>query len=219
MSSRLEVGQKVRLKISRWKEDKNNQVYETKVVDLGDNIIELDFSFVQGGKPTGIRRGKRLTLVFIGRNGLYKQPVEVKQFKRDPILSLEVIRDGKWKKVQRRRYVRVPVGEDVEYRIDNGEFKQGLMVDVSGGGIKLKIDDLEGLEEEDKLDLKLLPLSLSQSIIKGKVVRIRKDEDSDTGETNYNLGIQFVGLSDEVREEIIEWGFVKHRELRRKGLI
>ena len=219
MRSRLEVGQKVRLKISRWEEDKDNQVYETKVVDLGEDIIELDFSFVQGGKPTGIRRGKELTLVFIGRNGLYKQPVEVRQFKRDPILSLEVIRAGELKKLQRRRYVRVPVGEEIEYSVDNGNFERGLMVDVSGGGIKLKIDELDGLEEGKEIDLKLLPLSLSQDIIKGQVVRVREEEDSDTGEISYNLGIKFLGISDKVREEIIEWGFVKQRELRRKGLI
>jgi c-di-GMP-binding flagellar brake protein YcgR len=93
------------------------------------------------------------------------------------------------------------------------------MIDVSGGGIQLKLSQLNDIAIGDELEFKLQLQSLELETARGEIVRICTEEDPEIEEEMYSLGIKFIGLSDQMREEIIEWVFVKQRELRRKGLI
>lgn len=85
--------------------------------------------------------------------------------------------------------------------------------DLSGGGFRaLSKKTIEiGQEIEGEISLDRLRLEF-----KGKVVRCKST--MDTFE-NYEIGVMFEGMDDQVRSQIISYIFKKQRTMREKGLI
>lgn len=85
--------------------------------------------------------------------------------------------------------------------------------DLSGGGFRalskkeLEIGiDIEGTVTMDRFNIEF----------KGKVVRCKRTLDSFE---NYEIGVMFEGMDDQVRSQIISYIFKKQRSMRKKGLI
>ncbi|MCK8816509.1 PilZ domain-containing protein [Natroniella sulfidigena] len=226
LERKLSIGQEVRL----TKTEADNLDYcKVKVIDFSQEEIEL--KVLEEGDLFSLETGLKLTIDWIDNNGLYKIEAELTSWEEGSQLILVLEVTGQLQRIQRRNYVRVPVTGEVKYRIVeyndikdkfkvNGldkEFSKAAIVDISGGGLKMILEELNGLEEGTFLELKVLaPLHLD--IVNGEVVRIRQEE-VETGEIKYGIGVKFLDLAQFVREEIVEWVFSKQRELRKKGLI
>ena len=118
------------------------------------------------------------------------------------------------KRIQRRDYFRVEVIEKVQYvnlsELDSDEtpYIQADMIDLSGSGVKLKIN--EKVKIEDILLIKM-KIKNSDIVLKGQVMRVFMDNDGKT-----ICGIKFIDITQAQTDKIIEELFLimrKQREL------
>lgn len=117
-------------------------------------------------------------------------------------------------RIQRRDYFRVEVIEKVQYvnlsELDSDEtpYIQADMIDLSGSGVKLKIN--EKVKIEDILLIKM-KIKNSDIVLKGQVMRTFMDNNDKT-----ICGIKFIDITQAQTDKIIEELFLimrKQREL------
>lgn len=129
-------------------------------------------------------------------------------------------------KIQRRKNVRIPYTREIPYtsdkeligRIDRLEdpdeisfnmyykFSRGMILDISGGGVKLSCN--EDLQVKDHLYLRL-DLGSKRVVAKGEIVH--KTINRRDGRTKYIYGIKFINLPEKTREEVIRFVFILMR--------
>ena len=136
------------------------------------------------------------------------------------IYRLEIQKISNIRKYQQRQYYRLEISIPV---IKEFVTKKGLeeiistedcvTKDISGSGLKLYSNF-----EHRVGDIIICRFRIGNRLIKikGRILRI---ENIDTFDYNYSLGIKFIGLSEDDREQIIKFIFLKERLLREKGLI
>ncbi|WP_300380937.1 PilZ domain-containing protein [Clostridium sp.] len=118
-------------------------------------------------------------------------------------------------KIQRRDYVRVNTTEVLEYNLDGNvkedeidekSCEKGILIDLSGGGMRFK-----GNKELSRGSIISADVRYgSENIeIKGKIVRVEKTEDK-----KYIYGISFMDISNSARERIIRLVFTIMRKQR-----
>lgn len=119
------------------------------------------------------------------------------------------------KRIQRRNYFRVGILNNAYYKnitnvdkndIDDKEYIEAMMLDLSGGGLKLKIN--EDVHMHDILSIKMR-IKGSEIIVNGEVVRIEVSEDR-----NKMCGIKFLDISQSQTDRIIEELFEIMRKQR-----
>lgn len=119
------------------------------------------------------------------------------------------------RRIQRRNYFRVGVLNHVHYRkitdFESGEadgipYTDAMMIDLSGGGVKLKIN--EKVNIHDILSIKM-KIKNSDIIVNGEVVRIEISEDKQR-----LCGIKFLNISQSQTDKIIEELFEVMRKQR-----
>nr|WP_272509004.1 PilZ domain-containing protein [Clostridium ganghwense] len=127
-----------------------------------------------------------------------------------------------YKKVQRRKFVRVSVLLNVKCAVIDKDFSlnkanisqlnfsEGTVVDLSGGGVRLKTKLKIG---NNNMLLIALPLDKGGILIKGNVVRAEEDDIK-----NKICGINFIELQPAEQEKIIQYVFTIMREQMKKGL-
>jgi c-di-GMP-binding flagellar brake protein YcgR len=121
------------------------------------------------------------------------------------------------RKIQRRNFFRVGLVNPIEYKIitnvNEGDFdtlpyKEGLMVDLSAGGLKLKIKD--NIKKEDILLINV-KLKKIQAELKCDIVRI-----DNTPDKEILCGLRFIDIIPAQSEKIIEELFELVRKQRAK---
>lgn len=196
-------------------------LYRLKVMAVYKNKIELDLPMENGERPEMIGRGELLTISFAARSGLNKLDVKVKQV-NEMRKIFSVMPQGEIQRIQRRRYVRISLKKEIKYqRIVNEEddFIEAMMIDISASGLKMRINELNGVAMYQVLDLKLHNLSFDINCLKGRVVRLKEKKDPATGKSFYDLAVEFIDITSAEREKLIEWVLSKQRELRQNGLL
>lgn len=129
-------------------------------------------------------------------------------------------------KIQRRDYVRVDIVQIINYVnekeieadlkenskkaevIKKEKYKNAMILDLSGGGMRVKINDPIKLNDTIIASLKYEDDEIE---VKGEVIRITKAEDR-----GFVCGVTFVNISNSTREKIIRTVFKimrKQREL------
>lgn len=123
------------------------------------------------------------------------------------------------KRVQRRRYFRVNVLEDVElFKQKNKDTNQVEVIkafthDISGGGLAFLTPE-KSVETNEVVDGMIhLKLKNKQLEIKftGKIVRVIQQENN-----VYKSSLQFLDMSESVRSELIHYCMMKQIELHKK---
>ena len=118
------------------------------------------------------------------------------------------------KRIQRRDFFRVEVVEKVQYvnlsKSDGDEapYIQADMIDLSGSGVRLKINEKVNIEDTLLIKMKI---KNSDIVLKGQVMRVTMD---DNGKTI--CGIKFIDITQAQTDKIIEELFLimrKQREL------
>ncbi|MBM7555809.1 flagellar brake protein [Halanaerobacter jeridensis] len=216
--NKISSGQKVTI----GKDYNNNtNLYRVRVLAVYKKMIELELPKKDGQKPDIIEQGELLTISFAGQAGLNRLDVKVKRVK-EYRKKFIVTRKSKIRRIQRRKYVRLPLRKEIEYqRIINIEdnFLSAMMLDISASGLKIRLEELNGVAMYQVLDLKLNNLSCGINLLKGRVVRLDEKEDPDPKKPFYDLGVEFIDISVTEQEKLIEWVLFKQRQLRQKGVL
>lgn len=120
-------------------------------------------------------------------------------------------------KIQRRDFVRVNTAESMEYKLeektkkyekDEKPYKKGILIDLSGGGMKFKAS--KEFERGDIINANI-KYEDEKLEVRGKIVRVEKTEDK-----KYIYGIYFMDISNSAREKVIRLVFTIMRKQRER---
>lgn len=171
---------------------------------------------MRAGVVLPIHSGEVLNIHFIYKDEVYSFETLVLGRRLIPIPVLELSRPSEIKKIQRRRYVRLRVNFDVDFRLVNSiepGYDKGMTVDISGGG--LQFTTKKELSVDDIIELRVsLPGRYPLETL-ARVVRVEK---SNPKTTNYSIGAEFENLRESQRDLVIAFVFEKQREILKKGL-
>ncbi|MEG0805186.1 MAG: flagellar brake domain-containing protein [Lachnospiraceae bacterium] len=237
----LLVGDKI--DIIPIKEKENNQnterrVYYSQIQNIMSNgFIEINMP-LEAGRLLLLPLNARYDLVFYTKKGTYTSIGEVKErYKKQNIYMLRMELKTELSKFQRREYFRCScliefeyhalpeiqeeeqkiheVLKDYIYQGRQAEMLPGIIVDISGGGVRF----ISKVENESKIYIRLIiPLLINEQIkvfhIAGKLISCEKVRDK---KDCYENRVQFVGVSNVDREQIIKFIFDEERRARKRN--
>jgi len=144
--------------------------------------------------------------------------------RNDNIELITIRKDGEIYKIQRREYFRFEFAMPIKYRIvenadpiteEDAEYKEAVTVDLSGGGICVRLQEEVPKGSVIECELKLKEKKVIHFL--GKVVRLTKIRDSE--KYKFEIGVLFEKIDKRSRETLIKFIFEQQRKLRKKGLI
>lgn len=194
-------------------------IYKSTIGDVTDEYIAMSIP-VYEGRYLPFVKGEQFEAVYYYEEELYKFFTVVigRKVDRIPLILFDI--PNKLEPYQRRNYVRIPHIDSIGFRrIDekhvnskqfpNIELSQGLLIDLSGGGLRFIS------KEPVKLgDILYINLFIYGELIKvkGRVVRHSINEDKKNV-----CGVAFLDLDRKDREKVIKFTFTKMREQRNKS--
>lgn len=106
-------------------------------------------------------------------------------------------------KRERRRRFRVPVQAPVQVTLDKGVRREGIILDLSEGGMDIIM--AEGIPPSSKLKARVnLPNGFGEMVFSGEVA---------WGNPNGQCGVRFTTLAPDVRDKLVEWVDVHAQDL------
>ncbi|GAA0767602.1 flagellar brake domain-containing protein [Clostridium subterminale] len=198
---------------------KNCELAKSIVQDMDEEGIYIAIATpILNGISYPLTTGDTITCNYNdGKGNIYSFQAKVKGRKFDNIAMIILERESELKKVQRRDHVRIPFMNKVKYLpidkynesmlrdIENCDYREGQTLDLSGGGIRIKVKESLDLGQLVMLNTKIN----NQDILAlGKIVR---DETQNKNEHIY--GVKFKYIDAKVRESIIQFIFQNMRKL------
>lgn len=119
------------------------------------------------------------------------------------------------RRIQRRNFFRVNLLEEVTYKnitnktekeIEELPYKSGIIIDISGGGLKVKTK--EKLEDNDVIVIKITLTGIEVKL-KGQIVRMEESIDN-----KFLYGIKFLDITESESDTIIKELFAIMRKQR-----
>lgn len=208
MREALEVGQRLQLKLA----DSDNEWYSTRLEDISETELAVGTP-LKGGAIVPFRAGSVLDCQFPRDDAFYAFQSEVLRRIELPFPMLIIRRPASYQRFQRRRLFRLEMVLPIEYRVAGRQAAQkGTTVDVSGGGLCFVAP--ERLDTGTELEIQFtLPSGLGVKA-HGRVVKVSEVEGANT--RHYSHGVEFLGLSPAVQEQIVSAIFAEQRERRRR---
>ena len=194
------------------------KTYKALIIDIQDEFLRINVP-VNDGEYLMLHSGERVEVnSYSEEDRCYNFHAEViSRGKEGNIMYFKISIPYDIKKIQRRNFFRVGLVNPIEYKIitnineadfDNVPYKEGLMVDLSAGGLKLKIKD--NIKKEDILLINI-KLKKIQAELKCDIVRIDNTPDKET-----LCGLRFIDIIPAQGEKIIEELFEIVRKQRAK---
>lgn len=211
---KIEVNQKFELIVEEGPYKGN---YLSQVADITDDVIKVTVPLVHG-EIIPLRLNQDVLMYFTGVQAAYSYKTKIIGREEEgvvPLLHL-AIPEEKYR-IQRREFFRLEVREKVIYRILDdslepvSEFKETHTIDISGGGVKMFIN--EPVQKGMFLELFLQIPGLENVAIISQIVNIFDVE------AGLPVGIKFIEIDEYIQEEIISWLFDYQRKLRQRGLL
>ena len=243
MSDVIRPGDKIDIRLLQHVENSDKTgteavTYKSQVLDVLDNgNFEISMP-IESGRMVLLPLGVRFEFVFYSGGALYRSiGLIVERYKRDNLYMLVVELKSALERFQRREFYRYNCTLNFGYFILNEEqikmssadeilsdlmdvdFKEkrraGVIVDISGGGMKFCSQD--ELKPNDQI-LVMLRLTSEktdrQFQIRGNVIdsiRVQKSKD-----LLYQSRVKFIIEDNRIREEIIRYIFEEERRIRQK---
>lgn len=198
-----------------------DDIYTCDVQDRKDGHLAVSIP-IRDNQYLPLQKGERIDVLYYEGTCIYEFTSMVSDRERSNIPLIWIVIPEKFKKIQRRKYVRVSVLLNGKFAVIPKEFLlnkdnfsklkffEGTAVDLSGGGLRMitkhKI-------EMDTNVLMALPFHDGGVLVKGKVMRVDQDEMK-----NIVCGINFMDLKASEQEKIIGYVFQVMREQMKKGL-
>nr|WP_272507362.1 flagellar brake domain-containing protein [Clostridium aestuarii] len=199
----------------------NNEFYNCDIQDIKSGYLAISIP-IKETQYLPLRKDEKIDVLYYDETCIYEfSSVVVKREQANiPLLWIKIPK--KFKKIQRRKFVRVSVLFNGKYAviekkmtinkqtISEMKFFDAVILDLSGGGTKLRIK--ANIKSGDSI-LVVLPMKKGAMIVKGKVIRAVKDELK-----NSICGIKFIELSMNEQDRIVQFVFSIMREQMKKGL-
>lgn len=194
------------------------QVYKSRIQDITDKQLSISIP-IKDGDFIPIIIGEGFEVLYYEEQNVYKfDGVVIGRITENNVPQLIIKYPGEIKKIQRREFFRVEVIYYIQYlnigkKIDDDEKlkildtkngNKGILLDISGGGLKLKLRDK--LNEGDIIVTEI-PMESEKLIVTGRVVRCEMDEGA-----RYICGVIFENIENKTREKIIRFIFDKLRK-------
>ena len=192
--------------------------YKTLIIDIQDDSLKINLP-VNDGEYLMLHIGEKIEMnsyLDDGRCFSFYSKV-ISRGKEGNVLYYKISEPFDIKKIQRRNYFRVGLFDTIEYKIitnineyefDSIPYKEGFMVDLSGGGLKLKVKD--NIKKEDLL---LIKMKIKGILIELKcnIVRIESTADKEK-----LCGLKFLDITPVQTDIIIQGLFELVRKQRAK---
>lgn len=243
VSDVIRLGDKIDIRLVQHVDNGNGdegpQIYRSQVLDIKSNgNFEIAMP-TEKGRLILLPLGVRFEFVFYSYNGgLYKSIGQVvERYKKDGFFMLEIQLRTALEKYQRREFYRYNCTMDFKFYIldeeqkrmesadeiyrelTEGDFNedvcQGIMVDLSGGGMKFR--SAHELKSGDKVMI-LLRLTNDRMDKQFHIVSnvIACIEAHMQGKVMYESRVRFNIEDNRIREEIIRYIFEEERKIRQK---
>jgi len=202
------------------------EAYKSIIQDIGEKYFSISIPS-KNGNFIPLRQGDIAEVLYYDNLNIFQFDSNVvgRKFDGIPLIMLETPK--KYKLVQRRQFFRVVTLDGLTIlnyeklkdknnkRIKtlkplNDKFKKAILLDLSGGGMRVKLE--EPMAVGDILHL-FLDIQKEEIEIYSKVVRIISSEFK-----SFTYGICFLDLTEKEREKIIKYSFDITRRQRAKGL-
>lgn len=194
----------------------NEKPYKALIMDVEDDSMRINLPVYEGDYLM-LHSGEKIEMnSYLDEGGCFNfYSTVISRGKEGSIIYYKVSLPFDIKKIQRRNFFRVSVLDTVEYKIitdideedfDNIPYEEGTMVNLSGGGLKLKLK--RDIKESDLLLINLR-LSKIQAEIKCDIVRIENTEDKEK-----LCGLRFIDITPAQSEKIIQELFEISRRQR-----
>ncbi|MCB2288890.1 flagellar brake domain-containing protein [Clostridium sp. CS001] len=208
---------KVNMKLELFIDEK---YFNCNIQDITDEYIATNIP-VSTGQYIPLSRGTAVEVIYYEEDSIYKFKSSVigRKFENIPILLLA--QPTEIEKIQRRKYFRITLLNSVKYKnlknepktnpktIEDSEYTNGVLLDLSGGGMKIKV--AEHVKQNDFL-LVSLTINNENLLVVGQAMRIIKDD-----EGRFVCGLSFEFLDNSTREVIIKFIFQLMREQMKKS--
>ncbi|WP_160670750.1 PilZ domain-containing protein [Clostridium sp. C8-1-8] len=193
------------------------KIYKCQVQDLEENFFNINIPVSEGEYLT-VPRGIDLEFMsFCDDGDVYKFKSTIISRSQENNISMYVMANPfEIQRIQRRDYVRVKVAQIINYitgdyslaDIDELRLNNAILLDLSGGGMRVKVK--EQIAKGDKI-ISQLKYGTQELFVKGTVVRVEATEDK-----KWIYGVVFDEIDERTRDRIIRMVFDimrKQREL------
>ena len=207
---------KVNMKLELLVDEK---YFNSNIQDITEEYIAINIP-MSAGQYLPLSKGTLIEAIYYEEENIYKFKSSVigRRFENIPIILLA--KPNEIQKIQRRKYFRIPLISSIKYKnlknesktnpstIKDSEYTKALLVDLSGGGMKVKVSEQVKIN-----DFLLVSLSIYNEnvLIVGQAMRVVKDD-----EGRYTCGLSFEFLENSTREVIIKFIFQLMREQMKK---
>ncbi|MFW5981245.1 MAG: flagellar brake protein [bacterium] len=194
--------------------------YLSKIAEMDSDKIKVTSPFIKG-EVVPLRLEQIVNLYFTSDIAAYTFPARIIERQSEPLALITIEKIGELKRIQRREFFRLDAKKKVKYRLIEDpldpeedepiELKETETIDISGGGIKMNVDN--DFPREGFVELYLDLPEIDSIPIFGKIVNEYSLADGRA------VGIKFLDIARAVQEKIISWLFDYQRQLRKKGLL
>lgn len=194
----------------------NEKPYKALIMDVEEDFMRINVPVYEGDYLM-LHSGEKIEMnSYLDEGGCFNfYSTVISRGKEGSIIYYKISLPFDIRKIQRRNFFRVSVLNTIEYKIitgideedfDNIPYEEGIMVDLSGGGLKFKAK-----RDIKKSDLLLINLRLSkiQAKIKCDIVRIENTADKEK-----LCGLRFLDITPAQSEKIIQELFEISRKQR-----
>ncbi|SMC17776.1 c-di-GMP-binding flagellar brake protein YcgR, contains PilZNR and PilZ domains [Clostridium acidisoli DSM 12555] len=197
--------------------------YKSNIQDIYEKDIAISIPVFKNNYAN-LLKDEEVEVIYYDEKNVYGFQSKVTGRKNDGISMILIEKPDKIKKVQRRRFFRMDLSMEVEYKKiednlsdnqinaiieENKDFSICTMVDLSGGGIRIRTKD-----DIDENQLYIIKIPLKDEVIYVTCYCVRVIRDS-IAKSNV-CGFSFYDIEDSKRDRIISYLFQLMRELRKK---
>jgi len=200
--------------------------YKSSIQDINEVGISITIPMKEG-KYLPLNKDEKVSIIYYGDKDVYQFEADVLGRTIDVIPIIILSGPHNSRVIQRRNYVRVLILKNIEFIgidkelaeknisniarvIDRKQFKKASLLDLSGGGMRIKTEEKLRLNDSLVIAIELVEDELT---VKTRVVRCDLQPDN----TNA-YGLKFIELGEADRDKIIKYIFQIMREQRKKGL-
>lgn len=195
--------------------ERDGETFFTHIEEVEPHQLFIKYPTNRKNEKFPAESGKQVTISFFNDRGqicVYKSYLGIE----DHRLSVAKPQEGSVRIVQRRGYFRVPAQLNLSLDLSNGETREYVTHDISGGGIAFHSSDTYaftvGEVIEGRIYLNIKPLS-KEIPFHAEVVGIRKDPHLYAKPL---VAIAFVGMNEMLRSEIIRFCMQRQIDLRKR---
>lgn len=198
-----------------------SRYYKSSVLGVQGKLFLINPPY-RGKNDLLLHVGDKLEVVLLSDKEKYLFTAAVLQRVTAPLKGYVLEAADEAKRIQLRAFVRIKVAIEAEWvrlpegvlnkkDFDNIKFSKAVMADLSGGGASLTLGEL--LPEETRI-LVRFPLEIQNKVKTFTIPAEVRRSYSRNEKNKFVAGVNFFGISEKERDQIIEYVFYRQRKER-----